>query len=74
MRDIIEMALEAKVAFDLDEYPDIWQVYLDVGKKEIEHFAALVRADERETCAALADKLEWADNKGVASAIRAGGT
>jgi hypothetical protein len=28
---------------------------------------------EREECAALADKLEWADNKGVASAIRARG-
>jgi hypothetical protein len=28
---------------------------------------------EREACAALADKLEWADNKGVASAIRARG-
>ena len=26
---------------------------------------------EREECAALADKLTWADNKGVASAIRA---
>jgi hypothetical protein len=30
-------------------------------------------AAEREACAALADKLEWADNKGVASAIRARG-
>ena len=28
-------------------------------------------AQEREACAALADKLEWSDNKGVASAIRA---
>ena len=28
---------------------------------------------EREECAALADKLDWADNKGVASAIRARG-
>jgi hypothetical protein len=36
-------------------------------------FEAFVRADEREECAALADKLEWADNKGVASAIRARG-
>ena len=40
----------------------------DVG---LERFAELVRADEREACAALADKLEWSDNKGVASAIRA---
>lgn len=28
---------------------------------------------EREACAALAEKLDWADNKGVASAIRARG-
>jgi hypothetical protein len=28
---------------------------------------------ERKECAALADKLDWADNKGVASAIRARG-
>jgi hypothetical protein len=41
---------------------------------EIERLVAFVRADEREACAALADKLEWADNKGVASAIRARGT
>ncbi len=29
------------------------------------------RADEREACAKLAEKLTWADNMGVASAIRA---
>ena len=34
---------------------------------------SLVRADEREACAKLADQLAWADNKGVASAIRARG-
>ena len=34
-------------------------------------FEALIRADEREACAKLADQLTWADNKGVASAIRA---
>ena len=28
---------------------------------------------EREACASLAEKLTWADNKGVASAIRARG-
>jgi hypothetical protein len=42
-----------------------------VYTKNLKQFEALVRADEREACAALADKLEWADNKGVASAIRA---
>ena len=38
---------------------------------DIEHFAELVRVDEREVCASLAEKLTWADNEGVASAIRA---
>ena len=37
----------------------------------LERFAEFVRADEREQLAQLADKLEWSDNKGVASAIRA---
>ncbi len=40
---------------------------------ELERLVALVRADEREACAKLADQLAWADNKGVASAIRARG-
>ena len=43
----------------------------DRGFAPLWRFAELVRADEREACAALADKLEWSDNKGVASAIRA---
>jgi hypothetical protein len=37
---------------------------------DVDAMIALARADEREACAELADKLEWADNKGVASAIR----
>ena len=47
----------------------------DRGFEPLWRFAELVRADaiaeEREACAALADKLEWSDHKGVASAIRA---
>jgi hypothetical protein len=43
------------------------------SRREIDAIIALARADQREACAALADKLEWADNKGVASAIRARG-
>jgi hypothetical protein len=42
-----------------------------VDLKTIEAFVALVRADEREACAKLAEKLTWARNLGVASAIRA---
>jgi len=42
-------------------------------KAQWQRFEDEIRADEREACAALADKLEWADNKGVASAIRSRG-
>ena len=43
----------------------------EYAKAMFEHFAELVRADEREARAMLAEKLTWADNMGVASAIRA---
>jgi hypothetical protein len=43
------------------------------SRRGVDAMVALARADQREACAALADKLEWADNKGVASAIRARG-
>jgi len=48
-------------------------VGFDGENGSLRRFAALVRADEREACAKLADQLTWADNKGVASAIRARG-
>lgn len=41
-QEIIEMAEKAGLAFGSDEYPDIWQTYMYVGKKEIEAFAKLV--------------------------------
>ena len=44
-----------------------------VFRDGLERFAALVRADEREACSKLAEKLTWADNMGVANAIRAKG-
>ena len=51
MKTVIEMALESKVAFDSEEYPEIWQTYMDVGRKELERFAELVRAHrERSLC------------------------
>ena len=46
-KTVIEMALEAGVAFDSEEYPEIWSIYMNVGRKEIEAFAELIRADER---------------------------
>ena len=42
--EIIEMAIEARLAFDSEEYPEIWQTYMNVGKQEIEAFAKLVAA------------------------------
>ena len=66
MKTVIEMAREAGVPIRSN-----W------AEQELARFAELVRADaiaeEREACAALADKLEWSDHKGVASAIRARG-
>lgn len=63
MKTVIEMAIEAGVAFDSEEYPDIWMTYMNVGRKEIEAFAELVRADaiadaverEREACAKIVE-------------------
>jgi len=51
--EIIEMAEQAGVAFSSDDYPDIWGVHMHVGKQEIETFAKLVAAKEREACAKI---------------------
>ena len=40
--EIIRMALEAGLAFPADEFPEIWQLYMDAGKDEIIRFANLV--------------------------------
>jgi hypothetical protein len=66
MRDTIDMAREA--GFPLMSFEGVTYV-----SPELERLVALVRADEREACAKLADQLAWAYNKGVASAIRARG-
>ena len=53
--NILKLAEEARLAFNFDDYPDIWTTHMNVGREEIERFAALVeaaaRADEREACA-----------------------
>jgi hypothetical protein len=81
-QEIIEMAIEAGLAFDSEEYPEIWSTYMNVGKKEIQAFANLVAAKEREACAKLIDDIEArciaedVDDqplKEVAAAIRARG-
>ena len=81
MKTIIEMAFEAGVAFESEEYPDIWMTYMNVGRKEIEAFAELVRAEaqaeEREACAKVADEyangLERNYSEIIADTIRARG-
>jgi hypothetical protein len=56
--NIIEMAEQAGLAFTTDGYPDIWQMYRETGKEEIERFAELVAAHEREECAKLCDEVD----------------
>ena len=53
--EIIEMAREAGLAFDSDEYPEIWQTYMNVGKQEIKAFADLVAAKATEEANARAN-------------------
>ena len=88
-QEIIEMAVKAGLAFDSDEYPDIWQTYMDVGQKEIMAFAKLVAESsidlamslEREACAEILDANAMACNSPImrsllqsnAQAIRARG-
>jgi hypothetical protein len=60
------MAREAGIYKDCD-----WRYAMKAEEDALKAFEALVRADEREACAKVADQLTWADNKGVASAIRA---
>lgn len=77
--EIIEMAELAGVAFSSDEYPEIWQTYMHVGKKELEAFAKLVDAKatdkEREACANHVKHLRNGDDYGefLAKAILARG-
>jgi len=68
MRDTIDMAREAGIIDFRDAYSE---EHVQAVLEDLKAFADLVRADEREACARLADQLTWADNKGVASAIRA---
>lgn len=63
MRNTIDMAREA--GFTDGELSFMTTMF--------EKFEALVRADEREAMAKLAETLEWSDHKGIASAIRARG-
>jgi hypothetical protein len=65
MKTTIEMACEVGLHLYVDDITEAPYA------ARLKAFEALIRADEREACAKLADQLTWADNKGVASAIRA---
>jgi hypothetical protein len=69
MRDTIDMAREAG-AIHIHERPKEFAI---VGNDSIKVFEALVRADEREACAKVADEVEYcgACESDVAKAIRA---
>ena len=88
MKTVIEMARSVgAAAYTNRHYPDRPTHTFNVD--QLQAFAELVRADERDkwmertailirgerkACAELTEKLTWADNKGVASAIRARGS
>ena len=56
------MATEAGLAYNHDDYPDIWDTYMNVGREEIMAFAKLIAAKEREACAKLCDELVNEEN------------
>ena len=67
--EIVAMAIEARLAFDSEEYPEIWQTYMNVGKQEIEAFAKLVAAKEREALAQEQAPVAWGVDWGRAGDI-----
>ena len=85
--EIIEMANEAGLACNYDDYPDIWGTFMNVGREEIVAFAHLVAAKERKECAQIAEQKigktwaapdspkEWWEMacKSIADAIRSRG-
>jgi len=52
--EIIDLATEAGLAYNSDDYPDIWDTYMNVGREEIMAFAKLVAAKATEEANARA--------------------
>ena len=73
MKTIIEMAREADGILLSDS--EIFGLGFEFEIYQLERFAELVRADEREACAKVCDAWdEWAGTQGIlAKAIRARG-
>jgi len=64
--DIIRMAREAG-GYATERYPDEWRLDVD----DLDRFAALIAAAEREACAQMVDICSLrATPKGIAAAIR----
>ena len=62
MKTVIEMAREADLIDDTSASD--WYVY------QLERFAELVRADEREACAEIADSMDSLQDGAIGRAIR----
>jgi hypothetical protein len=70
MKTIIEMAREA--GFMVGEFSGPWAGDTPVGE-QLERFAALVRADENDACASIADSMDSLQDGEIGKAIRARG-
>jgi hypothetical protein len=74
MRDTIDMAREVKAtAYTNRHYPD--RTTYTFGPEQLDAFAELVRADEREACAKVCEDTPWSNwlKTDCVAAIRARG-
>ena len=68
--DLIAGWFKARLEQERADERNSWPLEMEAMERQVNILTDAL-AVEREACAALADKLEWSDNKGVASAIRA---
>ena len=68
--DFIARSFKARLEQERADERNSWPLEMEAMERQVNILTDAL-AVEREACAALADKLEWSDNKGVASAIRA---
>ena len=70
---IVGLELADMNTYEMAREAGLWPAVTDIFPKELERFAELVRADEREACANDWETLHGYDKHGVAAAIRARG-
>ena len=69
--EILELAEQAGLAFDSEEYPEIWSTYMNVGREEIMEFTKLVADKKQEDIIKAIERLgTWAHIEEVVNAIR----